>query len=181
MEKGDVMETFFRIFPFLRFLLRIFLFLARNHKRQIYLAKAIYYHAKKSKEVFENCDFKETRYKIKEDAAYTPLVVQSFIVDELTYGQMIEAMACLGGSEDEETVIISYFYEHVNLRSLVQVFNLEFVRDSWPQERKLKLLDMIEKSAVDMHDCAGRTTEVLKRALERKLMGLQIWSATEGS
>ena len=161
--------------------LRIFYFFARNHKRQIYLAKAIYYHAKRSKEFFENCDFKKIRDKIEEDAAYTPLAVQSFVDDELTYRQMIEAMECLGGSEDEETVIISYFYKHVILRSRVQVFNLEFVRDSWPQQRKLDLLQEIEESADDMRGYAGRTTEVLKRVLKRRLMGLQTWSETEGS
>lgn len=160
---------------------KIFLFFADSYRKRLYLAKAIYYHAKISQESIEKYDFGEIRKEIEEDAAYTPLVVRSFIVDELTYSQTIEAMECLDGSEEEETVIISYFHNHVNLRSLLLVFNSDFVRDSWPQERKRKLLKKIVKSADDMHDCAGRTTEVLKKVLKRKLMGFQTWTATEGS
>ena len=158
-------------------LLRIFLFFADSYRRRLHLAKAVYYHAKRSQELIDNHRdiFKEIRKKIMEDAAYTPFVVKSLIADELTYGQTIKAMECLGGNEDDETVIISYFHKHVLFHSLVLTFNSE-IASSWTQERKLKLLDMIEESADDMRGYAGRTTEVLKKVLERRLKGLQTWS-----
>lgn len=147
-------------------LFKIFLFFADNYRRRLYLAKVVYYHAMRSEELIDSHRdiFEKIREKITEDAAYIPFVVQSLVDDELTYGQTIEAMQYLGGSEDEETVIMSYFHKHVLFHSLLMTFNSEIV-SSWTQERKLGLLKKIEEAADDMRGYAGRTREVLERKL----------------
>ena len=166
------MEMFFSIFCGIVDVLRaIYSSIVSRQRRRLYLTKAVYYHAKRSQEIIKEYDFGQIRKNISNDATYTPLLPRSLIDDELTYSQMIEVLEYLCGNEENETVIMTYFYKHVQFHSLVFVFSLEIVGNSWTQQRKLDLLTRIENSAADMSKHAEKTKEILKKILGRRLTG----------
>ena len=148
---------------------RIFLFFANSYRRRINLAKAVYYYSKIDEELAKNHKgrFNIIRQNIREDDAYTPLVVQSSVADELTYSQIIEVMEYLDGRENEE-ILIYYFHKRLAFNSLILTFNSEIVRDSWTQQRKLDLLCIIEEYADDVLDYAEKTMKILEKRLKKR-------------
>ena len=145
----------------LAFLFRVSQATLAEERRKQALANAVYHHVEKAIEVLEKFmpDNETTRAKMEDNAAYTPLFINS-ADDDLTYEHIIGVMEWLDAVG--EKAVANYFYDQSTLISISEYFQTEYVR-GWDQERRLGLFDIYVEQQQETLKSARGAQAVLKK------------------